>query len=115
MLVVGIVVGIQDYEKRTLYTSELNRLLSSALVVDMDGYVVDDSTAVIDCVLRHPSPPKIQSTWSGLGPRLSASSNGSPFPPPPTPITAIGYPVQVIGKVVRFHESRQIIAESIGR
>lgn len=35
--------------------------------------------------------------------------------PPPTPVTAIGYPVQVIGRVVRFYDTRQIIVESIGK
>ncbi|KAG2156740.1 uncharacterized protein EDB93DRAFT_1125339 [Suillus bovinus] len=96
VFIVGIVVGIQDYEKRTLYT-------------------IDDSTAVIDCVLRH-VPPKAptnadasrsvqKSKWEATSPILP--------PPPPTPVTAIGYPVQIIGKVSRFHDTRQIIAESI--
>lgn len=97
VIIVGIVVGIQDYEKRTLYT-------------------IDDSTAVIDCVLRHRPPPKAPmnadascsvqtSKWEATSP--------IPPPPPPTPVTAIGYPVQVIGRVARFHDTRQIVVESI--
>ncbi|KAG1776314.1 hypothetical protein EV702DRAFT_1109635 [Suillus placidus] len=97
VIIVGIVVGIQDYEKRTLYT-------------------IDDSTAVIECVLRHRSLPKApmnvdasrsvqKSKWEATPP--------IPPPPPPTPVTAIGYPVQVIGKVVRFYDTRQIVVESI--
>ncbi|KAG1823528.1 uncharacterized protein BJ212DRAFT_1324897, partial [Suillus subaureus] len=97
VIIVGIVVGIQDYEKRTMYT-------------------IDDSTAVIDCVLRHRLPPKAptnadasrsvqKSKWEATSP--------IPPPPPPTPVTAIGYPVQVIGKVVLFYDTRQIVAESI--
>ncbi|KAG1876272.1 hypothetical protein F4604DRAFT_1760428 [Suillus subluteus] len=97
VIIVGIVVGIQDYEKRTLYT-------------------IDDSTAVIECMLRHRLPPKApvntdasrsvqKSKWEATSP--------IPPPPPPTPVTAIGYPVQVIGKVVRFYDTRQIVVESI--
>ncbi|KAG1736119.1 uncharacterized protein EDB91DRAFT_1142931 [Suillus paluster] len=84
-------------------------------------YTIDDSTAVIECVLRHPSPPKSsmsadasrlvqKSGWDGMSRGFNRSM---PPPPPPTPVTAIGYPVQVIGKVVRFYDVRQIIAESI--
>lgn len=102
VLIVGIVVGIQDYEKRTLYT-------------------IDDSTAVIDCVLRHPSPPKAptnsDASRSVQKSKWEATSHGLnrfiPPPPPPTAVTAIGYPVQVIGKVIRFHDARQIVVESI--
>ncbi|KIK43583.1 hypothetical protein CY34DRAFT_803670 [Suillus luteus UH-Slu-Lm8-n1] len=97
VIIVGIVVGIQDYEKRSLYT-------------------IDDSTAVVECVLRHRPPPKPptnadasrsvqKSKWEATSP--------IPPPPPPTPVTAIGYPVQVIGRVVRFYDTRQIIVESI--
>ncbi|OJA09537.1 hypothetical protein AZE42_07002 [Rhizopogon vesiculosus] len=99
VLIVGIVVGIQDYEKRTLYT-------------------IDDSTAVIDCMLRHPAAPKAPTTDANRSlqkprPRLYTTYNKSLPSPPPTPVTAIGYPVQVIGKVTHFHDTRQIIAESI--
>ncbi|KAG1745272.1 hypothetical protein EDB19DRAFT_1693569 [Suillus lakei] len=86
VLIVGIVVGIQDYEKRTLYT-------------------IDDSTAVIECVARL-QKSKWEATSHGLNRYI-------PPPPPPIPVTAIGYPVQVIGKVVRFYDARQIIVESI--
>ncbi|KAG1816923.1 hypothetical protein EV424DRAFT_1540632 [Suillus variegatus] len=96
VIIVGIVVGIQDYEKRTLYT-------------------IDDSTAVIDCVLRHPLPPKAptntDASRSIQNPKWEAKSLIPPAPP--TPVTAIGYPVQVIGKVSRFYDTRQIVVESI--
>ncbi|KAG2064303.1 hypothetical protein BDR04DRAFT_280207 [Suillus decipiens] len=92
--IVGIVVGIQDYEKRTLYT-------------------IDDSTAVIECVLRHHSPPKAPTNADANRSVQKSKWEATSPPPPPTPVTAIGYPVQVIGKVVRFHDTRQIIVESI--
>lgn len=96
VIIVGIVVGIQDYEKRTLYT-------------------IDDSTAVIDCVLRHPLPPKAPTNTDASRSVQNSKWEATPLipPAPPTPVTAIGYPVQVIGKVSRFYDTRQMIVESI--
>ncbi|KAG0691651.1 hypothetical protein DFH29DRAFT_819222, partial [Suillus ampliporus] len=101
VLIVGVVIGIKEYEKWTLYT-------------------VDDSTGTIECMLYHPLTPK-----APMNPNLTLPVQKSrwaaplcgfrrPLPPPlPAPVTAIGYPVQVIGKVVQFHDERQIKAQSI--
>ncbi|KAG2108246.1 uncharacterized protein F5147DRAFT_773827 [Suillus discolor] len=76
--IVGMVVGIDMREKGTLYT-------------------VDDSTEVIDCMLRHPGPlaqldaNARAALWSSR-----RRPTPSPVPVPPPPATAIGYPVEVI-------------------
>ncbi|KAG1785183.1 uncharacterized protein HD556DRAFT_1450935 [Suillus plorans] len=93
--IIGVVVGIDVREKGTLYT-------------------VDDSMEVIDCMLRHPGPlahldanAKAALWPSGWRPAPA------PVSVPPPPATAIGYSVEVIGKVIEFHNQRQINAKSI--
>ncbi|KAH0835875.1 hypothetical protein J3R83DRAFT_9751 [Lanmaoa asiatica] len=111
VLLVGMVVGIQVYDKRAIYT-------------------IDDGTAVIDCVLRHPHPvipapaarPPLRPTGgpsaktnpqcpSPKKPRLDQARPESTEPPPP--ITEPGYPVRVVGRVVRHYQSKQIHADTI--
>ncbi|KAG1899878.1 uncharacterized protein F5891DRAFT_953242 [Suillus fuscotomentosus] len=88
VLIIGVVVGIQESDKWTVYT-------------------VDDSMAVIECILCHPlSNGNLGGTNKGTATSLSR-------PPSFTPITAIGYLVQVIGKVAPFRDTRQIKAASI--
>ncbi|KAF9239845.1 hypothetical protein BU15DRAFT_74380 [Melanogaster broomeanus] len=96
VLLVGMVVAVQVYEKRTLYT-------------------IDDGTAVIDCALRHPAPPKSKHTTVSSPSAMTKKSQhpspkkarierddqttaSKPSEPPP-PITEPGYPVRVVGKV----------------
>ncbi|KAG9313597.1 hypothetical protein JVU11DRAFT_5927 [Chiua virens] len=109
VLLVGMVVAVQNYDKRAIYT-------------------IDDGTAVIDCVLRHPQPtlhphPPPRSA----GNRTTNSNAQRPSPKkqrvdkakalesmePPPPITEPGYPVRVVGKIVRHYKSKQIHADSI--
>ncbi|KAH7887028.1 hypothetical protein F5I97DRAFT_1095264 [Phlebopus sp. FC_14] len=102
VLLVAMVVGVQVYENRTLYT-------------------VDDGTAVIDCILRHAVLPKSTTTSSGKHAtrsppkrsRVEGNSAETFVLEPPPPMTEPGYPVRVLGKVIRYYESRQIFAESI--
>ncbi|KAG2136429.1 hypothetical protein DEU56DRAFT_947113 [Suillus clintonianus] len=87
VLIVGIVVGIEVSKMWTLYT-------------------IDDSTAVIECMLHHPPPfAHLDSKARWLALKSSGPHNA---PPPPKLVTAIGYPVQVIGTVKEFHGERQI-------
>ena len=89
---------------------------------------VDDGTAAINCVLRHPHPtllapaprsptrvqvenPKPQRP-SPKKPRLDKAKLELTEPPPP--ITEQGYPVRVVGRVARHYESKQIYADTIG-
>jgi len=127
VVLVGMVVGTQVYEKRTIYTSQSHpRFLLSYLTTPP----VDDGTAVIDCVLRHPHPtlpapaPRSPPRSTG-GPSAEPKSISSPKKPrldkvklestePPPPITEPGYPVRVVGRVVRHYESKQIHADTIG-
>ncbi|KIJ61835.1 hypothetical protein HYDPIDRAFT_42336 [Hydnomerulius pinastri MD-312] len=101
VLVVGMVVAVQVYDKRTLYT-------------------IDDGTAVIDCILRHPTPPKhipitAPKRPSPKKPRIERGTKPSALDPPelPPPVTEPGYPVRVVGKVIKHYDSRQVFAESI--
>lgn len=66
-------------------------------------------------MLRHPQPfDKMNEKeraaawleWRNLPQKL-------PPLPPPLPVTAIGYPVEVIGKVIHMHDTRKIAAKSI--
>ncbi|KAG8216715.1 hypothetical protein J3R82DRAFT_6926 [Butyriboletus roseoflavus] len=113
VVLVGMVVAIQVYDKRAIYT-------------------IDDGTAVIDCVLRHPhstlptSAPAPRSPLRSTG-GPSAKTNPQRSPPkkprlekvkaksiePPPPITEPGYPVRVVGRVVRHFQSKQIHADMI--
>ncbi|KAG6332009.1 hypothetical protein ID866_7082 [Astraeus odoratus] len=98
-----MVVGVQTYEKRTIYT-------------------LDDGTEVIDCVFRHPVPAKPDSTTAAESKKAPQRTSpkrqklpASSIEPtePPLPVAEVGYPVRVIGRVARHYQSRQIIAESI--
>lgn len=72
---------------------------------------------MIDCVLRHPAPVKLDSNGTGPSspkkPKLLVDSLEPPAPP--ISVATPGYPVRVTGKMVRHYDSRQIIAESIGK
>ncbi|KIK79323.1 hypothetical protein PAXRUDRAFT_161560 [Paxillus rubicundulus Ve08.2h10] len=110
VFLVGMVVSVQVYDKRTLYT-------------------IDDGTAVVDCVLRHPTPLKSkietvssQATASKKYQRPSPKKARiehdnqitTPGPPGPPPlITEHGYSIRVVGKVVKRYDSRQVLAEWI--
>jgi hypothetical protein len=127
VLLVGMVVGIQVYDKRAIYTSQ-SHPRSPSLMLTISP--VDDGTAVIDCVLRHPHP-----TLPAPAPRSPPRSTGGPGKPvpkrpspkkprldkaqlestePPPPITEPGYPVRVVGRVARHYQSKQIHADTIG-
>ncbi|KAI5899965.1 uncharacterized protein SCHCODRAFT_02525281 [Schizophyllum commune H4-8] len=79
---VGMLVGVQTYEKRIVYS-------------------VDDGTAVIDCVDRHPT-------------LQTPSSSSFFFGKMPLPIADVGASVTVIGNVLPKKE-RQISISSIER
>lgn len=75
---------------------------------------VDDSTGVIDCILRHLGPLAHLDS-NARAAYWSSAQRHVPIPvrAPPLPATAIGYPVEVIGKVLEFHGQRRISAKSI--
>lgn len=76
---------------------------------------VEDGTAVIDCVLRHPRPTlatKLASLKKALLDKANPRTLESAELPPS--ITEPGYPVRVVGKVARHYESKQIHADTIG-
>ncbi|KAI0356021.1 hypothetical protein OH77DRAFT_1479015 [Trametes cingulata] len=120
---VGLVVGVQVWEKRTVYT-------------------VDDSTAVIDCAHAHaqvtpPSPVKPSAKGKAVDKGVSKSAGPSfadylpsarakPFstatsarneptepPPPPRPIARVGQSVRVVGRVVSRHDTRLLLVDEI--
>ncbi|KAH9486978.1 CST complex subunit STN1 [Psilocybe cubensis] len=81
--IVGMLVGIQVYEKRILYS-------------------VDDGTGVIDCY--HALPRQ----YTALKADKLLNSEIVPPAPPPKPIATIGYCLEVSGTVREFHETRQL-------
>ena len=138
--IVGLVVGVQVWEKRTVYT-------------------LDDGTAVVDCALAHaqarpqpPSPAKpkspVKSATSSRAPTkgmkssyadylpsarrvpLSSSMGSSSvassssatssrrivpeLPPAPKPVARVGQCARVVGRVVVRHDTRIVLVDEIG-
>ncbi|GLB39221.1 hypothetical protein LshimejAT787_0603830 [Lyophyllum shimeji] len=91
--IVGLVVGVQVYEKRIRYT-------------------VDDGTAVVDCLHRQLLPPKTPSKKSQANTQ-GTKSQTTPPPEDPKPVARVGRPVCVVGRVVRKYETREIVVDSI--
>ncbi|KAI0072926.1 hypothetical protein K474DRAFT_1775092 [Panus rudis PR-1116 ss-1] len=118
---VGLVIGVQVYEKRAIYT-------------------VDDGTAVIDCTYRYPPPPasppnsKLSTFNTSRRPPSpqkpksaipsayvrSVANNPPPQPPPvpnlgvdaaepPPPIARVGMSVRVTGRVVQKYEKTILV------
>lgn len=121
---VGVVVGVQVWEKRTVYT-------------------IDDGTAVVDCALAHaqvppasPVKPKSKSATSSKDmtksagssfadylpssrkvPPLSATTNVKSInaepPPPPKPAVSVGQIARIVGRVVPRFDARIILVDEI--
>ncbi|KAK7677659.1 hypothetical protein QCA50_019350 [Cerrena zonata] len=104
---VGLLVGVQIYEKRTIY-------------------YLDDGTGVVECVFRHPTPPKSPSKAPSKRPKPSGSSKNPTgkivstpvimtldLNPPPKPLASVGMSIRVIGRVTVQRQSRIIITDSI--
>ncbi|KAI0724830.1 hypothetical protein C8Q72DRAFT_937149, partial [Fomitopsis betulina] len=117
---VGVLVGIQVYEQRIVYT-------------------LDDGSAVIDCNHKQPPPPSSPrkpgasdpkagrarhtsgtgSTGTGStsapckGPQPSSSKARSAPPPPPKSVAEIGAPVRVTGRVVETAKGRHVLVDEI--
>ncbi|RDB27602.1 hypothetical protein Hypma_003827 [Hypsizygus marmoreus] len=86
--IIGLIVGVQIYEKRIRYT-------------------VDDGTAVIDCLHRQQPSPKSPT-------KKPPSKTDTPAaPPPPKPVARIGSVACVVGRVVKKYGTRELIIDSI--
>ncbi|KAG2034838.1 hypothetical protein BDR03DRAFT_1013012 [Suillus americanus] len=118
MLIVGVVVGIEVSERWALYTGESKFCPS---VVTQPGRKVDDSTAVIECMLRHPLP-YAHLAGEALTGAMMIKLHKCLLPPPPPPVTTIGYMVEVIKPcdltnnqwkhaiaIVELHKSKYIV------
>ncbi|KZP33722.1 hypothetical protein FIBSPDRAFT_1035736 [Athelia psychrophila] len=100
---VAMVVGIQVYEKRIAYT-------------------IDDGSGVIECIHRPvpPSPQKqkhkptqVIDKYRPIKPAPTVKTKVPEPPADPVPVASVGTSVRIIGKVMRWHDSRQIRAEII--
>ncbi|KAF9260508.1 hypothetical protein L218DRAFT_872203 [Marasmius fiardii PR-910] len=80
----GLVVGVQVLQNRIIYT-------------------VDDGTSVIDCLYRCSPSPQSPSKKKNL-------TNIQP----PKPMFYTGQRVRVTGKIIQFHDNRQVVIDSIG-
>ncbi|OSC97799.1 hypothetical protein PYCCODRAFT_1447814 [Trametes coccinea BRFM310] len=120
---VGLVVGVVVWEKRTVYT-------------------VDDGTAVVDCAHAHqqavpPSPAKQRSkdkasnafakktnessyadylrpTRPAPYPSMAAAKRAAAEPPPlPRPVARVGQAVRIVGRVISRHDTRSLLVDEI--
>ncbi|KAH9941773.1 uncharacterized protein BXZ73DRAFT_41804 [Epithele typhae] len=114
--IVGLVVGIQVQEKRTMY-------------------IIDDGTAVIECGLAHPQPAprspgkhKSVKTAGASAKRPAPSSAKASFSdyvrapdppkpvlplPPPVPVIHVGLSVRVEGRVIKWRDTRIVLVNEI--
>lgn len=127
--VVGLIVGVQAYEKRVVYSGESYTSTWLLGTISCFFNLVDDGTAVIDCVHRPEAPvsptkpgpksrPNPQPRRAMGGVALAAPISripATPTDPAPTlrPIAFVGTSIKVIGKVNRWHDTRQIRVDSI--
>lgn len=76
--------------------------------------LVDDGTSVIDCVHRPESlPPSPNKQRNAIKSKYERNKT----PPPPVdlvPVAYVGTPVRVVGRVTRWHDSRQLKVDVIG-
>ncbi|EKM58092.1 uncharacterized protein PHACADRAFT_171327 [Phanerochaete carnosa HHB-10118-sp] len=98
----GVVVGVQQYEQRTLYS-------------------LDDGTGMVECNLRHnlvqpPASPR-KSASHALSkyqpPKESAAGSSKNSAEPPKPVAAVGDIIRVVGRVLNRHWTRIVNAERI--
>ncbi|KII87869.1 hypothetical protein PLICRDRAFT_112232 [Plicaturopsis crispa FD-325 SS-3] len=89
---VGMVVGVAEWEKRIVYS-------------------IDDGTGVIDCFQRHQVPPPSPKKARPTKEKTAAACHEPPVLP--VPLAAVGDSVRIVGKVTRWHDSKQIAVEHI--
>ncbi|KAI0676408.1 hypothetical protein C8Q78DRAFT_1084914 [Trametes maxima] len=123
--IVGLVVGVQVWEKRTVYT-------------------IDDGTAVVECAHAHaqtiplgPINPKTNGKTSSKASRKPSGPSLADYlpparttvtseativkrmalepPPTPKPIARVGQSVRIIGRVVIRHGTRSLLVDEISR
>ena len=101
---IGLVVGVQVFESRVLYSSECFFsffFFCEGLALGLrPRRVVDDGTAVIDCAHRVQRAPKTP------GNKTHSVVN--------KPAARIGLSIKVIGKVHRAYGTRQVQVDELG-
>lgn len=104
---VGMIVGLQVYEKKIIYTGASQKVL--ILRDSLKHEPVDDGTGLVDCVhkITPPSPMK-KSPYTPVPVALSLG------PPLPKPIAGIGVHLQITGRAMARRDTRLIIVQSIG-
>lgn len=102
--IVGLIVGVQIFERRIRYTSMFFNIISSFSF--LMEFLVDDGTAVIECHHHHRRPPPPPTTSSNL--------NHGPPHVPLKPISSVGTAVVIVGKVVTKFGGRELNVNTIG-
>lgn len=111
----GLVVGVQSYETRTVYSGESAVLLEQR-IAHAHCVAVDDGSGVIDCNLRHSTQLQFgrKSPQKRTKPK---SKQAAPATLPdakdlaPKPIARLGDVVRVVGRVLNRHHTRLVNAE----
>lgn len=103
----GMVVGIKDYESKRIYTSAVPPFFCSVQLNSRAQFPpVDDNTGIVECYHKDLVTPFSPSK------RRGNTFNGFSYPPLPTPVTYVGRPVTLVGRVCRGRKVYLII-ESI--
>ena len=103
--IAGMVVGIKDYESKRIYTSAI--VLSFTLSIMIYIRTVDDNSGIVECHHKDLVTPFSPSK------RRDRKFQGFNYPPLPPPVTYVGRPVIVAGRVCRGRKI-YLIVESIG-
>lgn len=122
----GMVVGVQTYEQRTVYSGE--HWCTHPLPYMLRNRTVDDGSGMIECNLRHlvqqsmiarrsspkskPSSSKYQVGTGTTSPRKPTSSDKGSTETV-QPIAAVGDIVRVVGRVLNRHRSRMINVDKL--
>jgi len=105
---VGLVIGVSVYPKKIVYSSKC--VADILHLISFDVSIVDDGTAVVDCThSQTPSPLKNRTQNVARSGEVKKTC----LPPMPTPKAEVGDFIQVLGRVQKRFEDRQVIVTQL--
>lgn len=113
--IVGLVVGVQLYERRIVYSGEpvLQGISPKAKFLSSSLNSVDDGTGVIDCSHRATPTPRTPSKPNKQGKGIGVNQSSVP-PPQLIPIAPVGMSIRLTGRLLRKYGTMHIAVDEIG-